>query len=76
MTLLADVNGPGSQEDLVSNREPARSLVEDANSGAELSLHLSLWLWLSPAYLPASGGGWAGPQPASSPLVSAQSSVL
>ena len=30
VTLLADVNRPGSQEDLVSNWEPAHSLVEDA----------------------------------------------
>ena len=30
MTLLADVNRPGSQEDVVSNWEPAHSLVEDA----------------------------------------------
>ena len=29
-TLLADVNHPGSQEDVVSNWEPAHSLVEDA----------------------------------------------
>ena len=34
-TLLADVNHPGSQEDLVSNWEPACSLVEYAISGAE-----------------------------------------
>ena len=34
-TLLVDVNRPGSQEDLVSNWEPARSLEEDAVSGAE-----------------------------------------
>ena len=33
-TLLADVNHPGSKEDLVSNWEPAHSLVEDAISGA------------------------------------------
>ena len=31
MTLLADVNRPGSQEDVVSNWEPAHSLVEDAS---------------------------------------------
>ena len=37
MTLLADVNRPGSQEDLVSNWEPAHSLVEDAISGAEIA---------------------------------------
>ena len=30
MTLLTDVNHPGSQEDMVSNWEPAHSLVEDA----------------------------------------------
>ena len=30
MTLLADVNCPGSQEDLVSNWEPAHNLLEDA----------------------------------------------
>ena len=35
--LLADVNHPGSQEDLVSNWEPAHSLVEVAISGAEIS---------------------------------------
>ena len=52
-TLLADVNRPGSQEDLVSNWEPAHNLVEDAISGAEIapcllalavtSLPLCLW---------------------------------
>ena len=40
------------------------------------SLHLSFWLWLAPTRLPASGEGWAGPQPASSLLVFAQSFVL
>ena len=35
-----DVNRPGSQEDLVSNWEPAHSLVEDAISGAEIASHL------------------------------------
>ena len=52
-TLLADVNRPGSQEDLVSNWEPACSLVEDAVSGAEFAprlpvlavAHLPLCLW-------------------------------
>ena len=39
-TLLADVNHPGSQEDLVSNWEPAHSLAEDAVSGAEIAPHL------------------------------------
>ena len=37
VTLLADVNHPGSQEDLVSNWEPAHNLVEDAVSGAEIA---------------------------------------
>ena len=73
MTLLVDVNHLGSHEDLVSNWEPAHSLVEDAVSGAEIA---AFRLWLLPAYLPASGGGWAGPLPASSPLVFAQSFVL
>ena len=39
-------------------------------------LPLSLWLWLLPACLSASGGGWAGPLPAISPLVFIQSFVL
>ena len=37
VTVLGDVNHPGSQEDLVSNWEPACSLVEDAISGAEFA---------------------------------------
>ena len=37
VTLLADVNCPGSQEDLVSNWEPAHNLVEDAVSGANIA---------------------------------------
>ena len=37
MTLLLDVSHPGSQEHLVSNWEPACSLVEDAVSGAEIA---------------------------------------
>ena len=40
MTLLADVYPPGSQEDLVSNWEPAHSLVEDAFSGAKIAPRL------------------------------------
>ena len=55
MTLLADINRPGSQEDLVSNWEPAHSLMEDAGSGAEIAPHL-LALAL-PTCLSASGGG-------------------
>ena len=69
---LADVNRPGSQEDLVSNWEPARSLVEDAYSGAKIAL---FQLWLPPACLPVSCGGWACLLPATS-LVFAQSFVL
>ena len=69
-----DVNYPGSQEGLVSNWEPAHSLVEDAISGVEIAPHLlALAVILLP--LPPAGGG-AGPQPASSPLVLAPSFVL
>ena len=35
--LLVDVNHPGFQEDLVSNWELARSLVEDAVFGAKIA---------------------------------------
>ena len=45
-TLLADVNCPGSQEDMVSNWKPAHSLVEDA--------HLWDQDWSSP--LPSNSG--------------------
>ena len=53
MTLLADVNCPGSQEDLVRNWEPTCSLVEDAVSGDKFAprlpdlavTHLSPCLW-------------------------------
>ena len=68
-----DVNSPESQEVLVSNWEPARSLVEDAVSGARFAPCL---LALAVAHLPPVRGGWAGPLPASSPLVFAQSFVL
>ena len=52
-TLLVDVNHPKSQEDVVSNWEPACSLVEDAISGAKIApcllplavAHLPLCLW-------------------------------
>ena len=36
-TLLADINHPVSQEDLVSNWESVHNLVEDAISGAEIA---------------------------------------
>ena len=53
MTLLSDVNSLGFQEDLVSNWEPAHSLMEDAGSGAEIApcllalavAHLPLCFW-------------------------------
>ena len=63
-TLLVDVSRPESQEVLVSNWEPARSLVGDV-SGAEIAPFLltPAAARLPPACLPASSGGWAGPQP-------------
>ena len=65
VTLLADINHPGSQEDLVSNWEPACSLVEDAISGAEFAPCLkALAATRLPPCLPASSGGWAGLLPA------------
>ena len=68
-----DVSYLGSQEDLVSNWRPAHILVKDAISGAEIA---PFRLWLSPACFSASDVGWAGMQPASSPLVIAQAFVL
>ena len=41
VTLLADVNHTGSQKDLVSNWEPAHSLVEDAVSEPKIAPCLS-----------------------------------
>ena len=67
------VNPPGSQEDLVNNHEPARSLVEDAVYGAKIA---PFWLWLLPACLPASGAGRASLLLASFPLVFTHSFVL
>ena len=46
---------PGSQEDLVSNWEPAHNLVEDAIPGAEIAL--AFRLLLLPTCLSASGWG-------------------
>ena len=40
-TLLVDVNRPGSQEDLFSNWEPVRNLVEGALSGAKIAPFLA-----------------------------------
>ena len=72
-TLLVDVNCPASQENLVSNWEPAHSLVEDVVSGAEIA---PFQLWWPPTCLSTSSRAWASPQPASSPLVFTQSFVL
>ena len=51
--------------------EPVCSLVEDASLGPRLPLSGSGY-----PHLPVSSGGWASPQPASSPLVFTQSFVL
>ena len=74
VALLVDVNHPGPQEDLVSNWEPAHRFVEDAVSRGEIAprppalavARLPLCFWW--------GMDWE--QPASSPLVFAQSFVL
>ena len=45
-TLLADVNPPGSQEDLVSNLETVHSLMEDAPRLLALAVaYLPLCFW-------------------------------
>ena len=54
VTLLRDVNHSGSQENLVSNWEPAHILVEDAISGAEMPF--AFRPWLPPACPSASSG--------------------
>ena len=79
-TLLVDVNHSRSQEDMVSSWEPAHSLVEDAISGAKIGAAPCLRLWLSHTCLSTLVWGWgvregASTQPASSPLVFAQSFV-
>ena len=52
VNLPVDVNRPGSAEDLVSNWEPAHSLVEDAVPGAEIVPHLqALAVVCLPLYL-------------------------
>ena len=61
MTFLGDVNLPGSQEDLVSNWEPDRSLVEDAVPGAEIAPRLlALGVTCLPLCLER-GMGWSAP---------------
>ena len=52
--ILADVNQPGFQEDVVSNWEPGYSLAEDAVSGAKIAAAPYLWSG-SPASLPPVG---------------------
>ena len=69
-----DVDSPGSQEDLVSNCEPAPSLVEDAVSGPKFTPRLPA---LAVACLPLClQQGMGQFKPASCPLILAQSFVL
>ena len=56
VTLLAVVNCPGSQDDLVSNWEPAHSLAGHAVSGAEVAPSPRL-LALAVARLSLAGDG-------------------
>ena len=64
MTRLADVSLARSQEDLVSNWEPARSLVEDVISGAQMAQLPSSYDCRTPAPLPPAGEGLVRSQPA------------
>ena len=73
-TLLADVNCPGSQEDMVRNWEPVHSLMEDAGLwGWEYSSPLPSSLAVAPLPLCLWWGRAVCTQSASSPLVFAQS---
>ena len=72
MTLLADVNHQESQEDLVSNWEPVRSLVKNIVSGAEIAPH---FLALAVARLPLCLWWGMCQSVSSSPLVFALCSV-
>ena len=58
VTVLADINHPGCQEDIVSDRQPAHSLEGDAVSGAEIEVALCL-LPLAVTHLPLCL--WGGP---------------
>ena len=58
-TLLADINHPGSQEDIVSNWEPAHSVVEDAGLWGRDCPLPSISDCSTPAS--ASSGVWEGP---------------
>ena len=75
MTFLEGVNCSGSQEELVSNWDPAHSLVEDAISGVETAPLLPA---LAVACLPLCHlcREGASRQEARSPLVFSQSFVL
>ena len=64
----------GSQEDVVTNQQPAHSLVWDAVSAARLQQPLAFWLWLSYTYLSASREG--GPYMAAGLLFFGIRSVL
>ena len=78
MTLLADVNCSGSQENVVSCWEPAHSLVEDGVSGAKIAeapCLPALAVTHLPLCLGEVEGGGACMQLVSSPLVFAQSFV-
>ena len=72
MTLLADFNCPGSQEDLISNWEPAHSLVKDAISEVEIAPCLRA---LAATHLPLCHR-WGGGQSSASQLSSGVYSIL
>ena len=60
VALLADVNWPGSQEDVVSNREPAEFGGGCWSLGSRLQQLLAFWFWLLPACLSAFSRGGGG----------------
>ena len=76
VTLLASVNRPASQEDMISNWEPAHSLWKMRSLRLRLQQPLAFWLWLSLTCLSASREGGPCMQLACSPLVFALSFVL
>ena len=76
VTLLEDVNNPGSQEDVTSNWKPAQFDGGCLSLGLRLEQPLAFQLWLWPACFSTSGGGGACTQSTSSPLVFAKSFVL
>ena len=62
MTLLAVVNCPRSQEDMVSNWQPTHSLLDDELSVAEIAAAplFSGFCCKTPASLPLALGGGGG----------------